>query len=69
MIIKYVHNDVIKCTQYDNSNVFLKDCYKPEFKDILFNAKDIIVLENDGTSYACNNLLEVYQKYKSFVIK
>lgn len=69
MIIKYVHDGNINCTYYENENVFLKECYKSEFKDTLLNAKDVIVLENNGNTYSCNMLLEVYQKYKSFVIR
>lgn len=69
MIIKYVHNGNVICTQYENKNTFLKDCYKPEFREVLLNAKDVIVLENNGTNYGCKSLLEVYQKYRSYVIK
>ena len=69
MIIKYVHNGDIACTYYDNEQVFLNECRKPEFKDVLFDAKDVIVLENSGHSFMYNNMLEVYHKYANYVIK
>lgn len=65
MIIKYVHNENITCTHYENKNIFLKDCSKPEFRSALFNAKDVIVLENNGTHQSYDTLLEVYRKYRS----
>ena len=68
MIIKYVHNENIVCTYYENENIFLNDCRKPEFKNKLLNSKDVIVLENNGTNYSYNTLLEVYQRYRSYAI-
>ncbi len=69
MIIKYVHNGDITCAHYESEQTFLKECYKPEFRDVLLNSKDVIVLENNGTNYSCNTMLEVYQRYRSYVIK
>ena len=68
LIIKYVYNDEIICTQYNSVDAFLKDCYRDEFKDKLFDAKDVIVLENDGTQCSYGGLLDVYQKYKKFIV-
>ena len=65
MIIKYVHNESVTCIHYENEKIFLNDCRKPEFRKTLFNAKDVIVLENDGSHYGYNTLLEVYRKYRN----
>ena len=69
MIIKYIHNGKLTCTYYENECRFLKECYNPEFKDIILNAKDVIVLDNTGYSYRYKTMLEVYNQYKNFVIK
>ena len=68
MIIKYVHNGDITCTHYENEQIFLKECYKPEFRDILFDSKNVIVLENNGNNYECKTLLEVYRRYNSRIL-
>ena len=68
MIIKYVYDEHVICKQYESEQAFLKDCDTVEFKDILLNSKDVIVLENNGTNYSYNTLLEVYQRYRSYAI-
>lgn len=68
MIIKHVHNGNITCAHYENEKTFIKECRKPEFRDILLNAKDVIILENNGNNYGCKTLLEVYHRYNSYVL-
>ena len=48
LIIKHVHNGNITCAYYENEKTFIKQCRKPEFRDVLLNAKYVIVLENNG---------------------
>ena len=68
MIIKHVYNGNITCAHYENEKTFIKQCHKPEFRDVLLNAKDVIVLENNGNNYECKTLLEVYHRYNSYVL-
>ena len=68
LIIKHVYNGNITCAHYENEKTFIKQCRKPEFRDVLLNAKDVIVLENNGNNYGCKTLLEVYHRYNSYVL-
>ena len=52
LIIKHVYNGNITCAHYENEKTFIKQCRKPEFRDVLLNAKDVIVLENNGKQLA-----------------
>ena len=60
MIIKYVHENDIICTHYDDVKSFLKDCYDPTFKDKYDNSRDVILLENDGIIHSFDTLKEAY---------
>lgn len=62
MILKYVYDEKIYCTYYDDIGAFLKEYYTPKFKDKFDKSKDIIVLENNGESISYNNMKDFYIK-------